>query len=286
MSTRAGQRERRGAARRPLWRLPLDAFFWSVRWLRGHVDTLYGALGLYFVVVLAAALLALAAFAEMAELVQEGQTQALDERVMLWVNTHRSPALDRIALEVTSLGSAAVVWMVVLVASAFLWMSHHRYSVLLLAVAVLGSGILNQVLKALFDRPRPQVFEWVTPHVGSASFPSGHAMTSMVVYATVAYLIVRLEPKVWMRRATLLLAAVVVFLIGLSRIYLGVHYPSDVVAGFAGGFAWATACAFGIEVVRVYRGRSAAARSDEHGLARGTKPIREALGQTPRSRAK
>lgn len=76
----------------------------------------------------------------------------------------------------------------------------------------------------------------------SSSFPSGHALGSMVVYAVTAYLIAQLQAERWLRRLTIIIAALLIFLIGLSRVYLGVHYPSDVIGGYTVGFAWATFC--------------------------------------------
>jgi undecaprenyl-diphosphatase len=143
--------------------------------------------------------------------------------------------------------------MIVLVASALFWVTQHRYSVLLLWVAALGGGVLNTVLKLVFDRPRPQVFEWRAHYAGLSSFPSGHATLSMVAYITLAYLIIRLAPTLWMRLLALSVAGVVVLLIGLSRLYLGVHYPSDVLAGYAVGFVWANFCALGVEGMRRFR---------------------------------
>ena len=247
--------ERRHAERTPLLGSVGDALFKLLRFLGRHIQGMYAILGLFLSVGFGLALLAIWGFAALAEEVMEGETQRFDDAVLLWLNEHATPRLDVAALEVTALGGGLVVWMVVLVASAFLWLTRHRLSVLLLLVATLGAGLLNSALKIAFDRPRPQLFEWRTPHVGLASFPSGHAMTSMVVYGTLAYLVTRLEPTPLMRRLTWAFVAIVIFLIGLSRLYLGVHYPSDVIAGFVMGFVWATFCASGIEVIRYFRDR-------------------------------
>lgn len=252
--------------------------FSGLRWLGAHARSLYAVLGLYIALAFVATLLGLLAFAGIAELVQEGVTQPTDEAILRWLQGWHSPSLDVAAMEVTALGSTLVLAMVVLASTAFLWMSHHRYSVALLWIAVAGGGVLNSVLKEIFDRPRPEVFEWVAPYAGFASFPSGHAMSSMIVYSTLAYLVVRLEPTRWMRRLTLAIAALVIILVGLSRLYLGVHYPSDVLAGFIAGFAWANLCAFGLEVLRYFRGRQPGIERDEHDLEKGTQPIRDALG--------
>jgi undecaprenyl-diphosphatase len=232
-------------------------------WLATHVRSLHAALGIYLVAGFAALLAACALFAWMADEVGEGSTQRFDTAVLSWFHDHSSPLLDRLALEVTPLGSGGVVVMMVLMSTAFLWVSRHRFSVLLLWVAVLGGEVLNWTLKSAFDRPRPSVFTWKTT-ASTSSFPSGHAMTSVIVYVTLAYLIARLETGRGMRRMTLGMAALLVLGIGWSRMYLGVHYPSDVLAGYAAGFAWSTFCALGIETVRHFRHRDPAAHEERH----------------------
>lgn len=194
------------------------------------------------------------AFVAVAASVLEGDTDRFDEAVLLWIHRFASPWLDRVAIEVTTLGDGIVIAMIILIASALLWVTDHRYSVLLLWVAVGGSLVLVEVLKFAFNRPRPLVFEWRTEYaIGSSSFPSGHAMGSVVTYATLAYLISRLQATRRVRRITLAIGALTIGAIGLSRLYLGVHYPSDVFAGYAIGLAWATLCALGIEALRYFQ---------------------------------
>jgi undecaprenyl-diphosphatase len=266
----------RGGALQPLWR----ALYGLLRFIGTHVRGFHAAVGTFLGLGLAVALLGVAAFAGLAELVEEGMTQRFDERVLLWMNAHASPKLDVLALEVTALGSGMVVWMTLLVASVFLWLSGHRYSVALLWIAFLGSTLLNSALKAGFDRPRPDLFEWRVVHAGQSSFPSGHTMTGTVVYATLAYLVTRLEPSRRLRRFTMLVALVVVVMVGASRLYLGVHYPSDVLAGFVAGLAWATCCALGIEALRYFRARRPQAARQEEDLERGMDRVRDAVEES------
>jgi undecaprenyl-diphosphatase len=275
--------ERRTAARKGM-EGALDPVFDLLRWIGRHVRGFHAAVGLFLVIGLGIMLLAVLAFAGIAVLVAEGVTQRFDNAVLLWLNRYASPALDAAALEVTALGSGFVTWMLILLASVFLWTTHHRYSAVLAWVALLGGALLNSVLKSLFDRPRPDLFEWRTPYAGHSSFPSGHSMTAMSVYAILAYLIVRLEPSRRVRRLTLGVFAVVVILVGISRLYLGVHYPSDVIAGFLIGFVWATFCALGLEAVRYFRGRRPDAAAQERDLERGTEPIRDAVEAHPEER--
>lgn len=254
------------ARRRTPFSALYDRFYRLLRWAAPRLRGFYTVLGAYLSVGLGVALLGVWAFATLAASVMRGATLRFDDAVLLWMNAHASRTLTTAALEVTALGSTTVVWLVVLMASAFLWTSRHRYSVLLLWVAVMGGGALNLVLKDAFQRPRPALFEWRTSYAGHSSFPSGHAMTAMVLYWTLAYLIARLEAGTLLRRTTWAVAAVVVLLVGLSRVYLGVHYPSDVLAGFVIGFAWAMFCAAGIELIRYFRRRKPGVERQERGL--------------------
>lgn len=241
-------------------------------WLLMHVRDLRAALGIYLVVGFALLFGGVAAFAALADEVGEGATQAFDNAVLLWLNARATPTLDEFALEMSAIGAGLPVLLVLLLASAFLWTSRHRYSVLLLWTAVVGGEILNILLKNTFDRPRPRLFPWRTPMAAMSSFPSGHAMTGMIVYMTLAYLLARLAPNRVMRRLTYGVAVVLVLGIGWSRLYLGVHYPSDVAAGYAAGFAWATFCALGLEAVRFFRTHPKVAHQ-ERDLARPATPI-------------
>jgi undecaprenyl-diphosphatase len=177
-----------------------------------------------------------------------------DEQVLLRAAGLRSPLLDRLMLELTTLGNGAVVLLVVTVAALFLYLTRHRYSALLLMVAVSGGVVLNQILKYWFQRPRPTIIEWET-HATSLSFPSGHAMSSIIAFGAVALLVSRLEPTRLMRRLTWLGAAGLILGIGFSRVYLGVHYPSDVVAGYTVGLAWTAYVVSGIAVLRFFAGQ-------------------------------
>ena len=242
------------------------AIFGVFRWVGDHVKGLYGAVGVLLFVGMALILVCVAAFAALADEVMEGDTLPMDNAVLLWMNRHATPALTGLALDVTALGAGTVVWLVVIVASVFLWVSRHRYSALLLWVSLLGSGLINTIMKLFFSRPRPHLFPWRVPYAGLSSFPSGHSMTAMVCYATLAYLIARLVDSRFLRRFVFALAAVIVTLIGLSRMYLGVHYPTDVLAGFTMGLAWASFCALGMEALRYFRHREPAVSVHEQDI--------------------
>ena len=247
--------ERRSDARKAVPGSMLHLFYDLLRWIRGNIRGFHAAVGAFLLIGLGVIAATVALFTALAALVDTGVTQHFDDAILLWLNAHATPDLDVVALELTSLGSTTVVWMILLIASAFFWATRHHYSVLLLWVGMIGGAILNLQLKSEFGRPRPHLFPWRTTQVGHSSFPSGHAMTAVVLYATLAYLIGRLEPTRLQRRLTLLITVLVILLIGVSRLYLGVHYPSDVLAGFVVGVAWATVCALGVEALRYFRPR-------------------------------
>jgi undecaprenyl-diphosphatase len=207
-----------------------------------RVRALHAALGLYLTVALGLSVLALWGFAELAEEVLAGDADAFDRAVLAWIHAHGTSWLDDSAVELTALGSSVVLVVIGLMISFLLWhLGKHRH-VALIWIAWSGSLVLNQTLKAAFGRARPDVFEWLVD-VGRLSFPSGHAMNSMVFYTVAAYSIGHVVGPGATRKAVYACAAFLIGLIGFTRMYLGVHYPSDVVAGYTVGYAWATVCA-------------------------------------------
>lgn len=230
--------------------------FETLRALVTRAGSLIGALGIFLVGGIIVAAIGTFLFAELAEHVMAGGTQAFDEAALRWIGSHHSPALDDAMLEITALGTSTVVIMIVGVAGLFLSLTKHKYSALLLLVATIGGSLLDTVLKIQFGRPRPHVFTWGT-HAAMSSFPSGHAMSATIVYSTVAYLAARLQKRTWARWATMLLAAVIIVMIGISRMYLGVHYPSDVLAGAIVGLSWAAFCMATLEAIQRFGQRHA-----------------------------
>ena len=241
----------RRAEPRSRFDLVRDVLYGTLRAIGRHASSFYTALGIYLVGGAIIAIAGTAAFVELASHVRSGATQTFDENVMRWMGAHRIEWIERSLLEITALGTGLVVMMIVLISALFLIATQHRFSAFLLLVASAGGIVLNAVLKSSFDRPRPQLFEWLTVP-SSSSFPSGHAMSSAIVYFTVAYLIARLEKRRWMRTLTIVSSLLLVLLISVSRLYLGVHYPSDVLAGMIIGLAWAGFCLAGLEAVRVF----------------------------------
>jgi undecaprenyl-diphosphatase len=235
-----------------------DVVFTSVRWIAGHVRSVYTTFGILILGGLAFAIALTYGFAKIAGKVVSGSTSGFDDAAMKFMGSHQVPWISNMMVEVTTLGTGIVVAMIIAVSALFLWLYDYKNSATLLLVTTIGGLLLNNVLKLGFDRPRPQFFDWGT-HVMSSSFPSGHAMSAAIVYPTVAYLAARLQKSGWWRLVTMLVAAFLVLLICMSRVYLGVHYPSDVLAGVVVGLAWSAFCMVTLEVAQLYAKRNAPA---------------------------
>ncbi|PWC39873.1 phosphoesterase [Azospirillum sp. TSO35-2] len=187
-------------------------------------------------------------FAELAGEVMEGETSTFDRAVLLALRNPLDPDqpggpwwLARVARDLTALGSTTVLTLVTIATLGFLLLLRKRAAALLVLVSIGGGGVLSSVLKALFDRARPDL----VPHgdqVISASFPSGHAMLSAVVYLTLGALIGQFVRGRRIKAYLLVWAMVLTLVIGSSRVYLAVHWPTDVLAGWCVGAAWAALC--------------------------------------------
>lgn len=236
-----------------------------LRLIARHVQGFYGAVLTYLSFAFFVAIAAVWAFIEVTDEVLEGSTQRFDEAVLTWVEGHRTPILDHVALQITALGNVATLTVLVLSVSVFLWLTRHKISAGLLMIAVAGSALLNTLLKDLFDRPRPRVVEAGTD-VMTHSFPSGHSMSAFVAYATVAYLGGRLGPTHGLRWTTWTLAALLIAAVGASRIYLGVHYPTDVLGGYIAGLAWLAFVISALRAIRYYSSRKPEVVEEEHDL--------------------
>ena len=173
---------------------------------------------------------------------------AFDRRVILALRSPINPGepwgppwLQEAARDVTGLGSIVVLTMMTLAIVGYLLLSQERAQALLMAVAVFGGMALNEALKLVFARPRPELALHAT-RVFTTSFPSGHASLSAIAYLTIGALLTRSQPSFKVGLYVMSLAALLTVSIGISRIYLGVHYPTDVLGGWCIGAAWAIAC--------------------------------------------
>lgn len=186
---------------------------------------------------LAVAILCLVLFAWLGREMLEGDTRHFDGAVRSWVHQFASPAMTRAMTIISSLGSRILILELIVAFIVFARLRWRRAAIWL-AVTMAGALFLEFTLKYVYHRPRPTVFFGDLPH--SYSFPSGHALTSLCFYAVMAGLLsARIKSLPW-RIALWIVAVLLIIAIGLSRIYLGVHYPSDVVAGYLAATVWVT----------------------------------------------
>lgn len=198
--------------------------------------------------VLLGLVMSLWAFTILLSQVTAGKTQAFDEGVLLALRRPDNRAIpigpawsESLAIEFTSLGSGVVLFTVVAIVAGYLALVRRFGMMWLVVVATFGGSVLSSGLKDLVARGRPTI----VPHladVHSPSFPSGHSMIAAVVYLTLGALLARTEASWRLRIYFVSVAMLLTLLIGLSRIYLGVHYPTDVLAGWSAGLVWALLC--------------------------------------------
>src|SRR5690242_1969871 len=189
------------------------------------------------VVSLVVAVLSLFLFAWIAQEMLEGETRVFDAAVRNWAHSFASPAMTRAMIGVSLLGYDILIVELVITVLVFLRIRWIRGAVWL-GMSVAGALVLDLALKYAFHRPRPQPFFGDAPH--SFSFPSGHALCSFVFYAVLAGLLAARIRSIAIRVALWIAAALLIAAIGFSRIYLGVHYPSDVIAGYLAAALWVT----------------------------------------------
>jgi len=188
------------------------------------------------------------AFLAIADEVTEGETHAVDVAILLSLrdpddsNDPLGPGwVEELGRDATALGGLGVLIFITLASVVYLMLRRKRRAALFLAAAIAGGMVLSFALKSGFDRPRPDL----VPHdqiVYTSSFPSGHSMMSALVYLTLGALLARMQPNRRLKIFFFVLAAMMTLFVGISRIYLGVHWPTDVLAGWAAGAAWAMLC--------------------------------------------
>lgn len=186
------------------------------------------------------------AFVELADEVIEGETRAFD----LWMlqllrNPDGSPLgpawVTEAIRDITAMGSAAVLSIITLIVAGFCLLIGNRGAMTAVLVAALGGQLLSSLLKQVLQRPRPDVVPHLT-EVNTLSFPSGHSMMAATVYLTLGVLLAQFVHRQRLKSYVVSIAIVLTVLVGFSRVYLGVHYPTDVLAGWTAGGAWALAC--------------------------------------------
>lgn len=187
-------------------------------------------------------------FATLTGEVLEGDTHALDQAVLVALRQAADPAqtigpfwLSHAVKDITALGGVTVLSLMTMLATAYLLLARRFSIAIFMAGSIFGGWLVSSTLKVLIGRPRPDI----VPHlvdVSDLSFPSGHAMLSAVTYLTIGALLSRTQTTQATRLFMIGSALFLTLIIGLSRIFLGVHYPTDVLGGWCAGAAWATAC--------------------------------------------
>ena len=186
-------------------------------------------------------------FAALADEVREGGTQKFDRTVLLAfrhsgdLTPIGSPAVQDAARDITALGGVTVLTLLTLGVSIFLALDGKKHMALFVGGSIVSGLLASTLLKHYFDRPRPDI----VPHavyVSSSSFPSGHSMMSAITYLVLGALLARSQERKLVKAYFLLGAVFLTILIGVSRVYLGVHWPTDVLAGWTAGAVWALLC--------------------------------------------
>jgi undecaprenyl-diphosphatase len=188
------------------------------------------------------------AFVELAEAVSEGSAREVDEWTILVMRNPADKAdpvgprwFEEMMRDYTALGGYGVLTALTIAVVIYLWLRQQHEMALLVLSAVVGGVVLSTLLKSVFDRPRPDL----VPHgaiVYSKSFPSGHAMMSAATYLTLGAMLAQAEKSRRLKFFFIALGLLLTLIVGVSRVYLGVHWPTDVLAGWAAGGAWALAC--------------------------------------------
>lgn len=187
-------------------------------------------------------------FIELTEVARDTTAHAFDTDILLAFREAGQPDnpigpvwLEEAMRDITGLGSMVVLVMVTAITIFYLLLVGRGRAALLVLITVGGGQILSSLLKLGIDRPRPHL----VPHlaeVQTLSFPSGHAMMAAVTYLTLGTMLAGIVPGLATKIFVLAVAVLVTLMVGVSRIYLGVHWPSDVLAGWCAGFAWAMLC--------------------------------------------
>jgi undecaprenyl-diphosphatase len=187
-------------------------------------------------------------FAKITEEILEGDLHDFDRGILLALRHSEDPAkplgplwLQVAARDVTSLGSPAVLTLITVAALGFLALKRHWRAALFVLVSICGGSALSFALKNLVQRPRPDLLAAVA-QTQTYSFPSGHAFLSAVTFLTLGALLARMQSQAEVKVYLLAVAITITVMVGISRVYIGVHWPTDVLAGWCAGAGWAILC--------------------------------------------
>ena len=202
------------------------------------------------------------ALAELTEEVVEGDTSTLDRTILLALRTTGDlgnpvgpPWMEEMGRDLTALGGVAVLGLTTVVVAVYFLLRRDWAQGIYILVTVGGGIAISSLAKDFFGRPRPDLVPYGSI-VHTASFPSGHSMMAAVAYLTLGVLIARLQPRLMLKVYTLSVAVLLTVLVGISRVYMGVHWPTDVLAGWLAGGAWAMVCVMAARWL-VHPGRAA-----------------------------
>lgn len=222
--------------------------FFSWRWLISREGRPFSAFASFAIVLF----LAMRFASELAE----GEQLAFDKILLLALRRPNDPAqpigpawLHHVMIDITTLGSTSVLTLIVILAVSYLFAIRRRLVALILVASIASGALLNVILKVSVARPRPDLVAHLVQE-SSMSFPSGHSANSAVIYLTLAILLASTQTRSRVRWLIIICALLITMIVGLSRVYLGVHWPSDVVAGWAVGATWALFCWFVMARVR------------------------------------
>ena len=219
---------------------------WLIKFWKQHVSTkLEPLLSAVWFGGITLAALSLWGFVEIADEVLEKETQAVDTAILQAIRLIHSPGLNRVMIGITFLGEPLVLVILSVSFGIVLLIQRRWVSIVTLSILTAGGIGLNFLLKDLFARTRPELWDRILD-VRQYSFPSGHAMISLIIYGFIGYWVATRYSR-W-RNLVVSVVFLLILAIGFSRLYLGVHWPTDIVAGYAAGVVWLVACVLSLEI--------------------------------------
>ena len=209
----------------------------------------------YIIIILLALIIVVAGiniFLELTESLQRNFLIQYDRKITDFIISFRSPKLNKILQFITNIGDIYGYLAVVFISSIAFYLKFKNWRFVIQMIFVLGiSALSNLALKQVINRPRPNVEHLVS--VTTLSYPSGHAMSAISFYGFLIYLFYGFKMNKWIKSGIILFFTLLIFAIGISRIYLGVHFPSDIAGGFIAGLIWVAFCIIIFNIIDLFR---------------------------------